>query len=686
MNITKKELQLLTDRKISKRELSELDPTSEALVYSKKYKNMEIIYIYYVKELLYLDNQPKITIFMEEADFISYLRNRDNSTTWSAKNIVDLFFELDGVSYSTVLSKITKVLSTSKISYASSKDFFETVRQKQADIKANLLTKRHEKIKAEIDNKMKEVPKIPAGFEKWINKTGMSKKLFMENNFIYYKKEGTKFVDAYCTACDTKVSISQAKHNDKGTCPNCKRPITFKAEGRFKKHSEFDSWYLIQKTKKDEILVRFFRGTKFYDDHYKNPLITYKELTRVFINQSGESSIYSFDYFLSTSEIRWRQGIRGTGLFKARYSCELEYSTVYNANLKQVFKNTVWEYFNYSEKVKINYVHPARELATFAKNPQIEYLTKMGLSNLETQLFNSAYYCKKCDNQASTAHEFLRVPKKYMSQLISLNPDFETLEYFVAVKEILSTKNKLGVLIEPNFTNEEFFAIRDFLPNISDMKRIVKEISLTKFYNYVNKQKIQHLDRWKEIIRWGKIDDKRITQEIISHWLDYRRIAKEVELQFAKKGKAIAPFEVLPQNLIDRHDEVTVLKDEENLKEKSKIIKQLHSNWEKFNYIDEETGLFLTYPKDAFEMVNESNKLQHCVKTYIDSVCKKQTNIFFVRDINKPNEPLYTMEFRDDRIIQFRGIKNRAVSDLAEQFKEKWLNTHLPSVGIQLAK
>lgn len=66
-------------------------------------------------------------------------------------------------------------------------------------------------------------------------------------------------------------------------------------------------------------------------------------------------------------------------------------------------------------------------------------------------------------------------------------------------------------------------------------------------------------------------------------------------------------------------------------------------------------GLILRVPRDAQEIKNEGAALHHCVGTYVDRVAKGQTHIFFVRRVEEPDTPYFTMEYNKGRVIQCRG-------------------------------
>lgn len=69
-------------------------------------------------------------------------------------------------------------------------------------------------------------------------------------------------------------------------------------------------------------------------------------------------------------------------------------------------------------------------------------------------------------------------------------------------------------------------------------------------------------------------------------------------------------------------------------------------------------GLMLMVPKSADEIKAEGTALHHCVGTYVERVAKGETMILFIRKIDAPDEPYYTMEWNGSKVVQCRGFKN----------------------------
>lgn len=110
-------------------------------------------------------------------------------------------------------------------------------------------------------------------------------------------------------------------------------------------------------------------------------------------------------------------------------------------------------------------------------------------------------------------------------------------------------------------------------------------------------------------------------------------------------------------------------REEERVKREAEVMKKLLDEMLKENagidnagidnaFLIKGKGLILRVPRDAQEIKNEGAALHHCVGTYVNRVAKGQTHIFFVRRVEEPDTPYFTMEYNKGRVIQCRGSHN----------------------------
>lgn len=135
-----------------------------------------------------------------------------------------------------------------------------------------------------------------------------------------------------------------------------------------------------------------------------------------------------------------------------------------------------------------------------------------------------------------------------------------------------------------------------------------------------------------------------------------------------------------PSDFYKAHDRtakaVTVLKKElEERKRKKEITAYLETKYKKLvkKYEYAEGNYMIIVPKSALEIISEGEKLGHCVAGYADRHIQGKLAILFMRDVNMPNVPLYTIEMQGNNCEQIRGRKNCAPTPAARQWFNNWL-------------
>jgi hypothetical protein len=83
-------------------------------------------------------------------------------------------------------------------------------------------------------------------------------------------------------------------------------------------------------------------------------------------------------------------------------------------------------------------------------------------------------------------------------------------------------------------------------------------------------------------------------------------------------------------------------------------------------------GLMIIVPIGLHEILREGRELHHCVGSYVDKVAKGETTILFVRKADDPEKPYFTMEYRDNKIIQLRGLRNQDAPKEVKAFVDQW--------------
>lgn len=182
-----------------------------------------------------------------------------------------------------------------------------------------------------------------------------------------------------------------------------------------------------------------------------------------------------------------------------------------------------------------------------------------------------------------------------------------------------------------------------------DIKHIPKGVGINKFQNWVIKQKLD----FKE-------------------YMDYLKMLREMGIE--PEGDAM----LVPKDFSAMHNHTVGLYnqfiEEKRKLEDQKKRKQLEAEFKLREGMDKIIhGYAFHVPRKVAELIYEGKKLHHCVSSYTNKHFKGNTLIVFVRLSNQPKKPLYTLEVKQGRIVQFRGKYNQDVPDEVWGIAKEWM-------------
>lgn len=76
------------------------------------------------------------------------------------------------------------------------------------------------------------------------------------------------------------------------------------------------------------------------------------------------------------------------------------------------------------------------------------------------------------------------------------------------------------------------------------------------------------------------------------------------------------------------------------------------------------------------KLKNEADCLKHCVRIYIPRVIEGSTLICFLRDNEQLEEPLVTIEVKDNHVTQAYGIYDSKPTDEQLDVMRRWARQH----------
>lgn len=560
---------------------------------------------------------------------LTYLYSKE---AWGSGSL-DRYLSLSGYYSSTYIYRSQADRDCGQKYFGGAQASLESLRNFQKGILETALHKRHRNEDAKINALMKRVPKLPADWEKWIDGSVLKK-----SRYIYYRRLTKKRICGFCTHCKTDVELSYAKHGKEAKCPQCKSNITFKAVGRAKKVYDCEYAVVIQRLYgSTDLVVREFRVERAFLSHYRSPYTKWIEQRRRFLLGDGSSISYiprwQYTHEMRTSE--WRV-------------CNQEIcfkQHLYTKRLTAALKNTLFEYcgIKHFAKRNQNFIPVISYLQSYQKYPSIEYLQKMGLNTLVSEIADGFYSESFGINLSEkTPEKVFDVPK----QLISFFRKVDIGHWCCAVVKMCVEKGK-------RFSESDMKLISSAHLDhecLSKVGKLLEYTSLSRIINYFSRRDME----------------RYYSGGFLSTWLDYLHEAQELEYDLSDKSI------LMPRDLIKAHDATSkIMLAKRNAEHSAKIVEMCERTDQMFAYASKE--MLIRAPMNADELINEGATLNHCVGTYIPRIAEGQTMVLFIRMKNKPDTPFYTVSIdKNADVRQVEGANRTPPTKEVTLFIQKW--------------
>lgn len=568
----------------------------------------------------------------------------------------------------------------------------------QDQVKEKRLVAKHKKVTDEIDAVMEPIKAASEEFEKWVWSTGMS-----FSRYLIYKETEKNMANCECTHCRKSGIVSRKsirlRNNEKGECPFCGSRVTIKAEGKMASVVNDERWFLYIEPTKKGILLRYFKA--FRHIRKQNCLCGewpevqieeyMHEYSRAFYDFSQEKphvKSYEWGVYKQHGLPRW---CPDTGIIPCM-ECIL-----YPNNLPAAWENTPLKYSALEilstniPTVALRYEDAIRK---YLKFPKLEWICKMGLNNLAKDIIRDSGYSGmvgKVNYQGNTIYEILGLTKVNTRILQEIDGNNDVLR-------LLQVSQQLGFQFKAKQLREYY---ETFRCNTDLLKQANRKVSLHKLVKYITKESERYpLGKaggcWQySYMRYREREDPRIErkQNMAKDWLEYLEWCKALKYDLDNM------FIYMPKNFKTVHDrtatEYQELQDKKAAAEKQRREREAKRRMEETKKAMEEIfsnnegtdafsirgkGLILIVPKSGDEIRNEGAKLHHCVGGYVERVARGETNIFFIRKTEDPETPYYTMEWKDNRIVQCRGSHNCGMTPEVEAFTKVFENKMLAAI------
>lgn len=476
-------------------------------------------------------------------------------------------------------------------------------------------------------------------------------------HIIYRYQKGKKQQQGFCTHCQKEVTLVSPRHAKECICPSCGYMATARAAGRATNLCDRTTIQYLQKHG-DGVLVRICKVSARYKDPW-NPEISLWENARLFFSVKGKKLQEEF-YYYSYEGRKMTPWVKGTRPVYNRYFYNYDADTcghVYTRNLNKELKGTPWQYsqlgdYYLSDRVEMCIRPFFRE---YLRYPVLEYLIKLRLYALTTYVVygddGDSFYGNPLNLNGKGMKEVLGVDKQYLPMMQEMDMNRRTLR-------LLQQFLKEGIHPPQDLM---FWCQHNRVLDLEDLRVCLRHMTPNRMIRYLAQQceaapKDFTLESYYRTTREKKA---------FGLYKDYLRFCRDLGYDLTDE------FILFPRHLKEAHDRVAEMFD----KRKAQIYNEkIAAQYEALvsQYQMSKAGLTVIPPKSAAEIVEEGQKLHHCVGGYVSRVAQAECTILFLRKEEQPAEPYYTMEIRNGKVAQLRGDDNCDPTPAVNAYMEIW--------------
>ena len=607
-----------------------------------------VLYIYQSENILAGSLKPRWVMFHSRDDFATLSFREDAKATWQCSTLdsLDRIGSFDSKCAFYRQQDEARVARFCKCERGA----ISMLGYLQRQISYHKELERKWKKQRAIIDRMKCVSALPRDLKGFIHREVMPQYIFYD-----YQRKGPG--RAFCTACRHEVRIAAAKHNTSGTCPRCKKKITFKCRGRRGRIFDRATVQVLQKAEGNGLVLRIIKVYRSFADSDIPNHFEIWENARQFItlSSSGQCSVdaYYYHYKAGYDLTPWCNGYRPVfDRWKYNFTADMS-GVLYQRNLSDTLKDTPWAYSQLEAFSGIaSFSGVATFLSAYIKRPKIEHLIKMKLYRLVSGIIYGGYSysaLQAINFNGENMRAILGIDRPYFPLLRELNPSIDQLHL---IRQLLQADHK------PSTEQIKWF-IASKISNADAAKELLAHMSVHKLQRYVEQQFAP-----KDEAALKRVDYYKINT-LITDYHDYLCMCKE--LQYDVKNS----FILFPRELKAAHDSVAKTLKDKRTAEHEKAIAGSFDEWQK-RYQYQSKELMMIPPHSAKEIVDEGAALHHCVRLYVKNVAEKKSVILFVRSVDEPDKSLCTVEVKDGQVTQARGFDNEEPPAQITAFIEQW--------------
>lgn len=523
----------------------------------------------------------------------------------------------------------------------------------------------------EIDYILARLNEPPKGLADWCNEKRKMDLLIYKVGYYYEPLEdrNKKCVKCKCTACGAVTLQEYTKVNDRigfihsetgkeifgnkeTTCPECGKSVTAEHVSSFG-------------SRNGTVIERYWPVT-FHNVNGNVAVLQWCGERRVDRTGTEKWNIYQYSgaVFSKTEKIRltgfysnyWnRQCFLGKWETRKTFTDRVEgvnMAEIYQPEeIPNVLKGTFAENSKmdmYIECAEATY--PVTYLRLYQRYPNVENLIMNGLGGYVNKLIQSSTSYIK---YTPTLKNFkgLRLKKAKPNEILGISK-----EELRCIKQNEWDSSKIDLYVH---THTQGVTLQNIDRIVHKYGSRIEPLigtgaDIPKTMRYIKKQQ-------KNLEDAGTYFNR--VQYIVDYWNMLR-----------KNGHYTTDTDILyPQNLVKSHNDEQRIMQIAATKELEKDFKKQYNKLKKYCFTC--GGLSIHPAETEIEMIDEGRELHHCVATYAKRHASGKTAIFFIRHINEPDKPYFTLEFdfKNMCVRQNSGLRHCERTPEVEKFEEKWV-------------
>lgn len=481
---------------------------------------------------------------------------------------------------------------------------------------------RTEKKYAKIDEQMARFSAEPDGLRDFTEQ--------IRPKYLFYSHKAKR---AFCSACGESFEPTKGlKHNDMTVCPKCGAALKAKHESRIGKLNDI-VWTVWAQNDGDDLLLHYYRTITDYSDDFRHPCVETTEQFRTLIDDKYHDFMWWHPQSRDgrTQPERWmkyaKRGIWWNSFTSNKWQPWAPYvfgdlnEAVKKSRLKYCPLDGLLDSFGgRNDDGTIRDWSIDRWLNAYTRVPQIELLFKVGFKQLTHEAAGNGI---KVNTSATNIRDALGITNRQVKQLLKLKDP---------------TKSEYEMIRDFDCSAEEARWLAETKSRWA-MEKMIKYAPLSKYISYFTDIELDDYGSYCDYVKWIVALNYDLKE-----WLfpkDFQQAHDRLmEIYYIEQDKS-------------KNEQIALVADASDL--------DFHYN-----------GLFIRPAMSATELRKEGTTLHHCVATYADRMARGETLIMFVRREKEPDTPFYTMEVKNNEIVQLRGSHNCAPTPEVAEFRAEF--------------